>query len=172
MERMDFSQGLTVHASARSQHTPPVSWRLWSRAFAMGSPPPTWSIRWPAARITFHWYDSKLEVMKPVFKRQRNRLRDRLGLNDGPRLSCHCSPSSEFARCKARRVPFCPQSRLRDGRGDDRGAGGKIRFDRLVGTRKAEYITSGKPEGGKPVPGSLHDILRNLSWGITEEPEF
>src|SRR5262249_22062121 len=54
---------------------------------------------WPASEITFIGYDFEIEKYETRL-RQRSRLRDRLGLDDGPRSRVTGLLSSEFGHCR------------------------------------------------------------------------
>jgi hypothetical protein len=124
---------------------------------------------WPASEITFIGYEFEIEKYETRL-RQRNRLRDRLGLNDGPRSRVTGLPSSEFARCRPD-VPGLPAEPTgATAEGDDRATSG---FDRLVGTRRSRVhrpVVSRK--AGETTVQARYMTFCGTSWAaFTEEHE-
>ncbi len=87
---------------------------------------------WPAREIVFVGYDFEIEKYEKRL-RLRARLRDRLGLNDGPRSRVTGLSSGEFGQHKSNGTwPIEEPERATEG--DDAISG----FDRLVGTRRTK----------------------------------
>jgi hypothetical protein len=123
---------------------------------------------WPASEIAFIGYDFEIEKYETRL-RQRNRLRDRLGLNDGPRSRVTGLPSGAFGH------------RNSDGDGlpkEPSGTGGidedvRSGFDRLVGTRRSKvHRPIVHPKVGEDAVQARYMTFCGTSWAaFTEEHE-
>jgi hypothetical protein len=124
---------------------------------------------WPASEITFIGYDFEIEKYETRL-RQRSRLRDRLGLNDGPRSRVIGLPSSEFGHCRpdVARLPPEPSGAVAEVE-----AGATSGFDRLVGTRRSRVhrpVVTRK--AGETVVQARYMTFCGTSWAaFTEEHE-
>jgi hypothetical protein len=124
---------------------------------------------WPANEITFIGYDFEIERYETRL-RQRDRLRDRLGLDDGPRSRVTGLPPSEFGHCSlvVGRLPAEPTRGTAEA--DDSATSG---FDRLVGTRRTRVhrpVISRK--AGETIVQARYMTFCGTSWAaFTEEHE-
>lgn len=123
---------------------------------------------WPATEVTFIGYNFEIEKYERRL-RQRNQLRDRLGLNDGPRSRLTGLPSGEFGqrKCNSAGLPKEPSGTAEvDG---DAISG----FDRLVDTRRSKvHRPVVHRKAGEATVQARYMTFYGTSWAaLTEEHE-
>jgi hypothetical protein len=124
---------------------------------------------WPARDITFIGYDFEVEKYQARL-RQRNRLRDRLGLDDGPRSDVTGLSAIEFGRCRPDAAQLAVVPSGATAKADGSAISG---FDRLVGLRRSKVhrpVVSRR--AGESVVQARYMTFCGTSWAaFTEEHE-
>jgi hypothetical protein len=122
---------------------------------------------WPASEIAFVGYDFEIEKYEKRL-RARDRLRDRLGLNDGPRSRVTGLSGNEFGQRKSNGTGL-PQEAEGAAEVDEAISG----FDRLVGTRRSKVHRPvvHRKAGEASVPARYMTFCGRSWAAFTEEHE-